>query len=186
MRHAHTKTLLAYWDSRRSGRTAPAGADILPRDLSGLLAHLFILRREDRDHHVFRLAGTAICDMHKREFSEQNFLSLWQGQDRPMMTALLEGSLTAPGPATALADAVALDGRRVEVEFAFLPLRGPEGALDRALGLYQPLGGRDALGGRPAVRHVLRELRPARLPAQSVSVFRSLGAAPAAPAANDR
>ncbi len=185
MRHVNTKTLYAYWDARRLGRSAPSRGDIAPRDLAGLLSHLFILRRMDRDHHIFRLAGTSLCQMHQREFKDQNFLGLWRGHDRHHMTALLEGAMSVPAPACALADAVSLEGRSVEVEIALLPLRGPEGWVDRCLGLYQPLqtGG---LAGRPAVRHVLKELHPAMEPEASINVFgRTYPQAIPARAAND-
>ena len=172
MRHANTRTLFAYWQSRRSGRLAPERADIAPRDLAGLLAHLFSLKRIDRDHQVFRLAGTAVCDLHRREFKDQNFLGRWRGADRDHARALLEGVLSAPGPATALAEAISIDARSAEVELALLPLRGPEGQVDRCLGLYQPLS-LTRLGGRPVVRHALRELRPALPPEPSLSLSRS-------------
>lgn len=170
MRHTNTKTLFEYWNTRRLGRTAPGRADIAPQDLSGLLAHLFLLRRMDSDHHVFRLAGSALCQMHKREFKDQNFLSLWRGHDRAHMSALLEGALTAPAPATAIAEARAIDGRSVEVEIAILPLKGPEDLLDRVLGLYQPLTAGN-LNGRPVVSHALRDIHPAAMPRASVNVF---------------
>lgn len=171
MRHDNTKTLFAYWDARRLGRSAPERGDIAPRDLAGLLSHLFILRRMDRDHHIFRLAGTSLCQMHQREFKDQNFLGLWRGHDRQHMTALIEGALSVPAPACALADAASIEGRSVEVEISLLPLRGPEGWVDRCLGLYQPLPG-SSLEGRPAVRHALKELRPAIEPDSSVHIFK--------------
>lgn len=122
--------------------------------------------------------------MHKREFRDQNFLSLWAGQDRTHMRALLEGALTAPAPASAVAEAVSLDGRAAPVEITLLPLRGPEGWLDRTLGLYQPLkGGLPA--GRPAVRHRLIEVRPPCEQAASVSVFSNEPRAARALVAND-
>lgn len=186
MRHTNTKALYEYWNTRRLGQTAPARADIAPQDLSGLLAHLFLLRRMDADHHVFRLAGSALCKLHKREFKDQNFLSLWRGHDRVHMSALLEGALTAPGPARALAEAQSLDGRSVEVEVSLLPLKGPEGFVDRVLGLYQPLSAGN-LNGRPVVQHMLRAVHPASLPASSVNVFAlSANRAAGAYAANDR
>ena len=61
--HVHTETLLAYWESRRNGRPAPARSDIVPNDLTGLLSWLFILQRADPEHHVFRLAGTNLCHL---------------------------------------------------------------------------------------------------------------------------
>lgn len=176
MRHANTRTLFGYWRTRRGDRAAPARGDIAPRDLAGLLGHLFILKRIDADHHVFRLAGTNLCDMHKREFKDQNFLSLWRGPDRAHMRALIEGALSAPGPASAIAEAVSIDGRSSEIEVSLLPLRGPEGWVDRCLGLYQPLS-RERLGGRPVVRHALSELHPARTPEPSVSFGQGYGEA---------
>lgn len=170
VKHVNTKTLFAYWDARRGGGPVPARADILPQDLGGLLANLFLLRRMDSDHHVFRIAGTGLCRMHKREFRDQNFLSLWTGHDRTHMRALIEGALTTPAPASAIAEAVALDGASVPVEIALLPLRGPEGWLDRTLGLYQPLSG-SLPASRPAVRHRLLEVRPPSESLSSVAVF---------------
>lgn len=185
MLHANTKTLLAYWEARRHGEPAPARADIAPQDLGGLLSHIFLLRRMDRDHHVFRLAGTGLCALHKREFRDQNFLSLWADHDRAHMSALLEGALGAPAPARALCEAQTLDGRTCEVELTLLPLRGPEGWLDRTLGLYQPMDP-TRLGGRPVLRHRLSQLFPAAAPEPSMALFTREAAAPRrAMAAND-
>jgi len=163
VRHPNTKTLQAYWDARRQGESAPQRADIAPEDLGALLSNLFLLRRMDQGHHVFRLAGTGLCRMHQREFRDQNFLSLWSGHDRVHMSALIEGALSTPAPASVVSEAISLDGDHVEVEIALLPLRGPEGWLDRVLGLYQPLQKRTG-NCRPIVRHRLSELRPARCP----------------------
>ncbi|XBQ15156.1 MAG: PAS domain-containing protein [Oceanicaulis sp.] len=184
LKHPNTRTLQAYWDARRRGEPAPARADIAPQDLGGLLSNLFLLRRMDRDHHVFRIAGTGLCALHKREFRDQNFLSLWAGHDRVHMTALLEGALAAPGPARAMVDAVALDGRSCQVELSLFPLRGPEGWLDRALGLYQPIDAA-ALRGRPVMRHRLNQIFPAGAPAPSVSLFGRTEAGARTLAAND-
>ena len=184
VKHANTKTLFAYWDARRRGGPAPARADILPQDLGGLLANLFLLKRMDSDHHVFRIAGTGLCRMHKREFRDQNFLGLWTGHDRTHMRALVEGALNAPAPASAIAEAISLDGAAVSVEITLLPLRGPEGWLDRTLGLYQPLTTGLPVG-RPAVRHRLIEVRPPSEAGSSVSVFTRDVAAPRGLAAND-
>jgi hypothetical protein len=160
LRHANTRLLFDYWTARRSGRVAPARADIAPDELEALMPRLFILRRMDRDHHVFRLAGETMRALHQRDLKDHNFLSLWRGHDRAHMSALIEGALGACAPATALAEARSMNGRSLPVEMAFLPLTGPECYVDRCLGLYQPLAA-GGLGGRPAVRHVLREVRPA-------------------------
>tara|TARA_Y100001933_G_scaffold44459_1_gene42004 strand:+ start:364 stop:924 length:561 start_codon:yes stop_codon:yes gene_type:complete len=170
VKHPNTQTLLAYWHSRRHDEPAPQRADIAPEDLGSLLSNLFLLRRMDQGHHVFRLAGTGLCRMHQREFRDQNFLSLWQGHDRVHVSALLEGALSTPAPASLVTQAVSLDGEMTDVEIALLPLRGPEGWLDRVLGLYQPLTPRPA-NSRPIVRHRLQALHPAQCPAPHYSAF---------------
>lgn len=170
VKHPNTKTLLAYWETRRGAETAPLRADIAPQDLGSLLSNLFLLRRMDQGHHVFRLAGTGLCRMHQREFRDQNFLSLWQGHDRVHMSAVIEGALSTPAPASVVTEAVSLDGEQVEVEIALLPLRGPEGWLDRILGLYQPLQSRP-VPTRPVVRHRLTQIQPARCPEPSFATY---------------
>lgn len=170
VKHPNTKTLLAYWNARRRGESAPQRADIAPEDLGSLLANLFLLRRMDQGHHVFRLAGTGLCRMHQREFRDQNFLSLWQGHDRAHVSALLEGALSTPAPASLVTEAVSLDSEQTQVEIALLPLKGPEGWLDRVLGLYQPLTPRPA-NSRPIVRHRLQALHPAQCPDPHFSAF---------------
>ena len=184
MRHRNSLTLLTYWNARRQSEPAPRRTEILPEDLGGLLSHLFLLRRMDSDHHIFQLAGTGLCRMHRREFQDQNFLSLWDGHDRIHMRALLEGALAVPGPARAVAEAVSLDSSVQEVEVTLLPLRGPEGVLDRVLGLYQPLGS-SAYGLRPVVRHRLAAMYPACEPASSVPVYTDAEPGERALAANE-
>ncbi len=54
------------------------------------------------------------------------------------VSALLEGALSTPAPASLVTQAVSLDGEMTDVEIALLPLRGPEGWLDRVLGSINP------------------------------------------------
>lgn len=159
MLHAHSKALYTYWDSRRNGAAVPRRVDIAPGEIGNLLSRLFILQRADPDHHLFRLAGTGLCDLYRREFREQNFLSLWQGFDRDHMRALLEAAIRGPAPASALVEAATLDGAAITAEISLLPLNGSDGQTDRILGLFQPIDPVESLKRRPIVRQTLREAR---------------------------
>ncbi|MAL09186.1 MAG: PAS domain-containing protein [Maricaulis sp.] len=184
--HAHTETLLAYWESRRNGRLTPSRADIVPADLSGLLSWLFILERADAEHHVFRLAGTGLCRLYSREMRAQNFLDLWRGFDRHHIRALIESTLAVPAPATASAQAYALDGQTIDAEIALLPLRGASGQADRVLGLYQPLSRLDLLQGRPVVSQKLTGINPPARDIYTPVAMRPLPEPPFELVANDR
>jgi hypothetical protein len=98
----------------------------------------------DSDHHVFRLAGTGLCRMHRREFRDQNFLSLWTGHDRQHMRACWKARSAAPAPASAITEAIALDSTASEVEITLLPLRGPEGFSGPGAGAVSAVGRRPA------------------------------------------
>ncbi|WP_339741847.1 PAS domain-containing protein [uncultured Maricaulis sp.] len=160
MRHAQSKALHAYWQARRFGGAAPYRADIEPQDIAALLGHVFILGRIDPQHHVFRLAGTGLCELYQREFRDQNFLSLWRGHDATHIQAVLEASLGGVSPASVIARATTMEMNQIPIEVCFLPLRGPEGLVDRTLGLFQPLEPVETLRGRPIIRTSLREVRP--------------------------
>lgn len=171
MRHAQSKALHAYWQTRRQGGAVPHRADIEPQDIAGLLGHVFILWRADAQHHIFRLAGTHLCDLYQREFREQNFLSLWHGHDRTHVQAVLESAISSIAPASMIARACTLDQLQLPVEVTLLPLRGSAGEIDRILGLFQPLDDPEILRGRPIVRTTLREIHP---PARTASIFPGL------------
>jgi hypothetical protein len=186
MRHAQSNALLNYWKARRYRGAAPQRADIEPQDISDLLENIFMLRRVDATHHVFRLAGTGLCALYQREFRDQNFLSLWRGHDARHVQTLLESVLGGVSPGSLIAKASSLDMNHVSVEISFLPLRGPDGLVDRTLGLFQPLDPIDKFGRRPIVRTSVREIRP---PAVQQHVFPNIlaGADPSSRIiANDR
>jgi len=168
MRHAQSQALHAYWQTRRQGAAAPHRTDIEPQDIARMLGYVFILWRADPAHHLFRLAGTHLCDLYQREFRDQNFLSLWRSHDRTHVQAVLEASLNGTEPASLVARTVTMDRLELPVEISFLPLRGPSGVIDRTLGLFQPLEDVEALRGRPAVRTTLTEIHP---PAQRGELF---------------
>lgn len=177
MRHSNTRAIAGYWDSLRTGDSAPARDDLSPTELSGLLGNVFILQRLDSDHAIFRLAGTGLCALYQREFREHNFLSLWRGADRLHMTALLAAAAIAPAPAVALVGAETIDGRKVKAEIFLAPLAGKTGEVDRYLGLFQPLTGEDELGGRPLIRQHLIAVYPPN--ANAVAVARRMEPLPA-------
>ena len=178
MRHAQSRALHTYWQARRQGGGAPHRTAIEPQDIAALLGHVFILWRADCQHHIFRLAGTHLCDLYQREFREQNFLSLWRGHDRTHVQALLEASISAIAPASLIARAHTMDQHQLPVEISFMPLRGPSGEIDRTLGLFQPLDDPASLRGRPIVRTCVREMHP---PAPPASMFPGITGAPAQP-----
>ncbi len=186
MRHAQSRALQTYWQTLRLGSAAPQRNDVEPQDIASLLGNVFILRRIDPQHHVFRLAGTHLCQLYQREFRDQNFLSLWRGHDAHHIQTLLESSLAGVSPASVIARATTMDMLQLPLEISFFPLRGPEGMVDRVLGLFQPLDDVSLLRGRPVIRTSLREIRPPAMPGHLMPVSRRHTEKSSQCVANDR
>lgn len=186
MRHTQSRALHTYWQTLRLGSAAPQRNDIAPQDIASLLGHVFILRRIDPQHHVFRLAGTHLCQLYQREFRDQNFMSLWRGHDAAHIQTLLESSLAGVSPASVVARATTMDMNQLPLEISFFPLRGPEGLIDRTLGLFQPLDDPELLKGRPVIRTSIREIRPPALPGHLMPVSKRDKTSAKAIAANDQ
>ncbi|MBR9824902.1 MAG: PAS domain-containing protein [Alphaproteobacteria bacterium] len=186
MRHAQSRALHTYWQTLRLGSAAPQRDDIAPQDIASLLGHVFILRRIDPQHHVFRLAGTHLCQLYQREFRDQNFLSLWRGHDATHIQTLLESAIAGVSPCSVIARATTMDMNQLPLEISFFPLRGPEGYIDRTLGLFQPLDEPELLRGRPVIRTSLREIRPPAMAGHLMPVPQRNNEAPQKCAANDR
>lgn len=183
MMHAHARTLMSYWDSRRRDDAVPERADIAASDLRELLGNLFMLQRHDAFHHVFRLAGTKLCELHQRELRDQNFLSFWRGYDREQVRLLLESVLTNAAPGSAYSTAHSLSGDKIEVELVVTPLASKAGCIDRILGLYQPLEAACQFQHRPIIRHDLTRLK---LPENRAWSPRTIPVLGFSQAANDR
>jgi hypothetical protein len=139
MFHANTERLIAEWIRRRGSRLAPSRADIEPGDFRELLPQILILGRDDDGAWPFRLAGGLISELHAADLRGVCFFSLWMGQDRDAARDAFLQAAADGSPAVLEATAWTAAGDRARMEITLAGLTGPSGALDRALGLYQPV-----------------------------------------------
>lgn len=157
MFHSTTQRLIDYWRSRQLSGSAPARAAIDPAEFSELMPQAFILGRAFTGVYPVRLAGGFVCDLHGKDLKRVNGLSLWAERDRSRLQGSLEEIRRRPDPLVATANAL-FDGGELGMEVLFAPLIGPEGDIDRFLGLYQPLGMTARLAGESITALTLRAL----------------------------
>ena len=67
MKHASTRAVFDYWNTRRGARPAPERADIDPVAIRHALGDTFMLAADFADELRFRLAGTRVCALFGRE-----------------------------------------------------------------------------------------------------------------------
>lgn len=139
MFHSGTRRLIDYWTSLRRDGRAPDRAAFQPAGLGALLPQAFIVGRGDQPLLV-RLAGEALVDLHGRGLKGKGFLSFWESPSRAAVRDAVVSAVRGPGPVVIFAEADRASGERVGLEIAMAPLVGPDGRIDRLVGLYQPLG----------------------------------------------
>jgi hypothetical protein len=129
-----SQQLYTYWNELRGGRLAPRRFEVEPSAIAGILPDTFILEREDRHKHIFRLAGTRICERFGREFRSTNLLDLWTPADREVVIQVLE-SVTRDGGVGVLGLTARAPGNvAADFELLLLPLVHTGQSISRVLG----------------------------------------------------
>lgn len=186
MKHDWTADLLTYWDRLRGTRAAPDRRDISPRDLSGKLPNIFILRSDNEDiiheelagiprarQWQFRLAGTRLCTIYGRELRNTRFLSLWHEDVRSWLAEQLHFSGMDYRPLRLEHTSLTLNEKSCHFETLLLPLHESDGSLawiGSMVALDQPLW----LGSEPLISNYMG-LTSAAVPAQADSVQAAKG-----------
>src|ERR1043165_7179719 len=98
MKHKNSHRLVGYWSRLRKGRDVPDQTDIDPRAIKRLLSYTFILDCENPGRPVYRLAGTALCDLFVFELKAPGFLPLWEARSGLPLSPLLPQALKLPQP----------------------------------------------------------------------------------------
>lgn len=137
MQSERTQDVYDYWNSLRQGSSAPLRSDFDPVVLRRRLPDLFMLELSGTDI-LFRLAGTRICELFRRELRYHRFLSLWQRSDQD---TALEAALA--GLRTEEAVVIRLSMRHglgdTPCEMLLMPIRSCGKLADRWLGCLLPL-----------------------------------------------
>lgn len=139
MRSKAAIEIYAYWDELRGHREVPARSQIEPAHIRNILADLFILEKTPRGDIRFRLAGTRICALFARELRGSTFDALWLAEQTGRLAGIADDVMTQKAPVVLTASSLANSADSVPTEIILLPLRSPDGRVDRIIGALAPL-----------------------------------------------
>ena len=151
MSHSNTEFLIDYWQNRSFGPKPAMRAAIDPADFPTLLPQVFILGRHTPGLYAFRLCGGLLRDLHGKDLRGVDFSTLWAQDARLSVLSGLERARRQAEPLQLKARAVS-GGQSADLEITLMPLSNEAGAVDRVLGLYQPVTPLARLRGLPAER----------------------------------
>jgi hypothetical protein len=138
MSHPSIRQLFDYWNERRGRRLAPGQGDIEPNDIRGALADTFLLSFDPTQGHPFRLAGTRVCALFRRELKGKGFLDLWSAISRNDIRALLASVADRSAGVMASAAAMGVGDAPLTLDLLLLPLSNHMQTNARLLGALVP------------------------------------------------
>jgi hypothetical protein len=148
--HSNTELFIRYWRSLATGAGAPSRSAFDPAQVAELLPQSFMLEL-GTGALPFRLAGEFLIDLHARPLRGVDFQTLFSQGTRRVVTQAALSALNEQEAAVLTGEGFSEEGRAVGLEIVLAPLTGPDGRVERLLGLYQPTSLVARLAGKPVV-----------------------------------
>lgn len=163
--HPNTRVMIEAWKRMDTTPVNLMMSHTATGEPTSLIHNIFVLREAGHDDWTFRTAGESLHRYFGKSVSSENFIDLWMGADRGLVSSAILAALSERSPAILRARGETLTGHQLGVEIALAPLESKPGHVRRILGHYQPLGGEGLIGERPIWRHIITEVRaPQRQP----------------------
>jgi hypothetical protein len=129
--HPGSRALFRYWESIRGEQAAPSRKAIDLRAVSPYVASLFIMERiGSRQTLNWRLAGSDVCELFKRELTNSPVFKDWPHFERETASRLLNGVVDTYQPCSIRFRLITPEGLRIGTELIAMPiLSDPPGAV---------------------------------------------------------
>lgn len=142
-----------YWESKRGNRLLPSRADIDPRELQGILGHVFVLERIAPGLGKFRVAGSHLTDLLGMETRGMPLSAVFDTASRAELSDALEAVFSEPAVVQFTLGSRGGIGRPAMTGgMILLPLRAADGTATRALGAITMTGEIGRAPRRPEIR----------------------------------
>lgn len=126
----------ACWEDARRGRLVPSRSDIMPQNLQGTLAHVFVIERLSTGLARFRIAGTHLSDLIGSDVRGMPISAIFDAASRDNLSDALQGLFDDPSVVRFELEASQGFGRAaLSGDMMLLPLRSDLGDISRALGV---------------------------------------------------
>jgi len=152
MRNRSTRGLFSYWNGLRRGRPVPWRSEIEPSDIHNLLPDVFIAELVGNEDYRFRLAGTRICAMFRKELKGRDLFETWSEPDQEGFRTLLYNLAQDASVGLIHATGTSNRGRDLGFEIIVMPLRHHDGSVVRMIGAISPVDLPYWLGANPIVQ----------------------------------
>jgi hypothetical protein len=144
--HAGSRALFRHWEAIRGEMSAPPRDWLDLRKIAALMPFVFIIEQDQRKGFVWRLAGTRLVQLWRRNLTGARVVELGEEADRKAFTRLLEGVVRTHQPFVMRFRLIFALNHIVAAEMLGLPLRARDGSGIHVLGSVIPFRDTEFLG----------------------------------------
>ncbi len=144
--HPGSRAIFRHWEAIRGESPAPHRGDVELRQLGQFVSWLFIMERSTRSGgYVWRLAGSKVCELWRRELTGSEVLTGWDRFELETIERLLDGVSKDLQPCALRFTLTTSLDQIIDVEIIALPLRARDGSI-QIFGGALPFRDAEALG----------------------------------------
>jgi hypothetical protein len=133
--HPSSRTLFRFWETMRGDRSAPDRSDLDLKQLRDLVPWLFIAEYAAKTRMFrWRLAGTGICELHRRELTGANMLAGWDSFEADVISRFLSSTLHTFQPSVLRMRFRTDHAATIGVEMPAFPIIAADGATTHLFG----------------------------------------------------
>lgn len=141
--HPGTRNLYRYWEAIRAESAAPNRDDLDLTQISTIVPNLLMLERDHmRQTYKWRLAGTKICQLYRKELTATDALAGWDSFERDTIKKLLDTVVTSLQPCLIRFRLTTTTDQVIGAEMIGMPLHARNGSRFHVFGGIFPF--RDA------------------------------------------
>lgn len=145
--HPFSRLLFRFWESMRAEQAAPRRDQLDLKNVKQLVPHLFIAETLAGGRTLrWRLAGTGLCDLFRRELTGVNLLNGFDDFECEVIRRMLNATVTRRQPAMMRFRLTTDLSQEIGVELAAFPLLAADGVSVHILGGMFPFREISTLG----------------------------------------
>jgi len=145
--HPGSRAVFRHWEAIRGEAPAAHRDDLNLRQLGQFVSWLFIMERSPRSNgYIWRLAGSKLCDLWRRELTGSEVFMGWDRFERETVQRLLDGVTKNFQPCSMRLRLTTSLGQLIDTEIVALPLQARDGQSVHIFGAAMPFREASTLG----------------------------------------
>ena len=135
--HPGSRDLFRFWDAMRAETAAPRRRGLDLNQIRDIVPNLVILERDSaRDGYRYRLAGTGICNLYRRELTGRGAMEGWDAFERDTIRRFFDGVVDTLQPCVLRFRLHTDHSQLIGAELIGLPLQAIAGGIHILGGIF--------------------------------------------------